>query len=119
MKKIIISIIFIIVLVVILTPSLVSAIKLKDPTGAGTVSEATVTDLIGKVASVIVGTAGSFGLLMFTYGGFMMLSSAGNTERLNQGKQILIWAVIGILAIMLSYLVIRLIIQAFSGGTIN
>jgi hypothetical protein len=53
-----------------------------------------------NIAKLIFGVTGSFALLMFVIGGFMILSSAGNQEKVNKGKQYLTNAVIGIFIIL-------------------
>lgn len=70
--------------------------------------------VIGRVINGILGITGSFGLFMFIYGGFIMLTSAGNTEKISKGKNILIWAIIGILVIMSSYAIVRFILGAIT-----
>jgi hypothetical protein len=60
-----------------------------------------------NVANIILGLTGSFALLMFVYGGFLMLSSAGEAEKVTEGKAVLRNAVFGILIIMMSGTVIR------------
>jgi hypothetical protein len=52
-----------------------------------------------NVARLILGVTGSFALLFFVYGGFMVLTSAGNESRVSKGKEILRNAVIGIFII--------------------
>ena len=113
-------IILVLIISFLLVPFLANAtnVKLKNPlTGADIVDidRAYVQTTIGKAASIIVGSVGAFALAMFIYGGVTLLTSAGNPERLGQGKQIIIWATIGILAIMGSYAVLNLIITYLSG----
>ncbi|MEY4744116.1 MAG: Type secretion system pilin [Candidatus Parcubacteria bacterium] len=52
-----------------------------------------------NVASLIVGVTGSFALLMFTFGGFMLLTSGGVESRVTKGKEILKNAIIGIVLV--------------------
>ncbi|HSD12075.1 MAG TPA: pilin [Patescibacteria group bacterium] len=52
-----------------------------------------------NVASLIVGITGSFALLMFVYGGFMLLTSAGVESRVTTGKTILKNAMIGLVLV--------------------
>ena len=52
-----------------------------------------------NVASLIVGVTGSFALLMFVYGGFMMITSGGVEAKVTLGKTILKNALIGIVLI--------------------
>ena len=109
-------IIFIFIISFIFLPFLSQAVSLKDPLGGRYGSDPEdIATLIGDVARIIIGTVGSFALIMFIYGGFMMLISAGNEKKIEEGKKILTWSVIGILAILSSYLVLSLVINALTG----
>lgn len=61
----------------------------------------------GNIANLILSATGSFALLMFVYGGFMMLSSGGAEDRVTQGKTIIRNAVIGIFLVLLAGYLIR------------
>ena len=70
----------------------------------------TLDDIIliaGNVATWILGIIGSLALLMFIYGGFVFIFSGGSQEKVTQGKQILINAVIGLVIVFSSYLIIQ------------
>jgi len=61
---------------------------------------------LGNIAQLILAVAGGLTLLMFVYGGFLMLASAGAEERVRKGKDTLKAALIGLAIILLSgYLV--------------
>jgi hypothetical protein len=64
-------------------------------------------ETFGNIAQLILGITGSFALLMFVYGGFVMLTSGGASERVSKGKTILTNAVIGILIIFTSGMLIQ------------
>ncbi len=66
-----------------------------------------VPDLIGRVARILMGMVGTFALLMFVYGSFLWLTSQGNTEQVQKGKQVFTWAVIGLIVVFSAYIVLR------------
>ncbi len=66
-----------------------------------------IPDLIGRSITIFIGVSGSFALLMFVYGGFLWLTSQGNTEKVQKGKQVFTWAVIGLVVIFTAYIVLR------------
>ena len=70
-----------------------------------------VPDLIGKIISGALGVVGSLALLMFIYGGITWMTSGGNEEKIKKGKQILIWAVFGIVIIFTSYSILNLVFE--------
>lgn len=72
-------------------------------------------ELIGKIINAILGIVGSLALVMFVYGGFMWMLSAGNKERVQRGKDILIWATVGLVVIFSAYALVRFVFQAFQG----
>ncbi len=74
-----------------------------------------VSIIIGQVIKLILGIIGAVALLMFVYGGFTWLTSAGSGEKVEKGKNILIWSVIGLIVILTSYVAVSFIINALTG----
>ncbi|MFH1047921.1 MAG: hypothetical protein V1738_06485 [Patescibacteria group bacterium] len=62
---------------------------------------------LGNIAQLILALTGSLALLMFVYGGFLMLSSGGSSSKVEQGKNTLKAAVTGILIVLLAGYLIR------------
>ena len=58
------------------------------------------------VTQWILGIVGSLALLMFIYGGFTWLTSAGNTKAVDKGKAIVMGAVAGLVVVFMSYSII-------------
>lgn len=71
----------------------------------------TVPELIGKIINGILGVVGSLALLMFIYGGFTWMLSGGNSSAVERGKNILMWAAIGLVIIFMSYALVSFIIK--------
>jgi hypothetical protein len=59
------------------------------------------------IATLILGITGSAALLMFVYGGFVLLSSGGESSKVTEGKTILRNAIIGILIIFTSGYIVQ------------
>jgi len=76
-----------------------------------------VSVVLGRVASIFMGLAGSVALLMFVYGGFTWITSGGSSERIKHGKDTMIWAVIGIAFIFSSYAILSYLLRVFSATT--
>lgn len=74
----------------------------------------TLPELIGYAIRALLGIIGSFALAVFVYGGFLWMTAAGNTERIQKGKNTLTWAAIGLAVIFLSYPIIRFILLALA-----
>lgn len=81
---------------------------LEDPLGLP--ADKPIPTLIGKVIKGALGIVGSLALVMFIYGGLVWMTSAGNEQRVKTGKDILIWATIGLVIIFTSYALVHFII---------
>lgn len=71
--------------------------------------------LAGNIIKSILGFVGSVALLVFIYGGFTWLTSAGNPDKIKKGQGTLIWAAIGLAFIFSSYMIASFIIKALGG----
>lgn len=65
-----------------------------------------------NVTKIILGTVGSLSLLMFVYGGVMMLISAGNSDQVSKAKGIIMAAIIGLVIVFVSYIIVSFVISA-------
>lgn len=85
---------------------------LVNPLGRGV----TIQNLFGRAARMLMGVSGSFALLMFVYGGFMWVTSAGNMDKVKKGKQVFTWATIGLVIIYGSYVLLSVVFNALGGA---
>jgi len=69
-----------------------------------------------SVVEFILGISGTVALLMFIYGGFLWVTSAGNGEKVNQGKSAVSNAVIGLVIVFASYTLITYGLSVFGVG---
>ncbi len=90
-----------------------SVVSLNNPLAAAGVT--TPQQLIGKVISAILGVIGSVALLMFVYGGFVWMTAAGNEKKVSQGRDVLMWAAIGLVIIFISYAAVKFLIGEVIG----
>jgi uncharacterized membrane protein YjfL (UPF0719 family) len=79
------------------------------------ISATSVPELVNSIVRSILGMVGALALFMFVYGGMLWMTSAGNTQRIEKGKETLIWATIGLVIIFASYAILSFIFQALSG----
>ena len=73
-------------------------------------------DLVNNVISGILGVIGAIALVMIVIGGVQWMTSGGNADRIRRGKDTLIWSIFGLLAIFVSYALIKFIFDALSGS---
>ncbi len=59
---------------------------------------------------------GSIAFLMFVYGGFTIILSFGNSEKVKHGQQILVAAVIGIIISLSAYLLVQFLVGALGAA---
>lgn len=65
-----------------------------------------------KGGEIALGFVGTFALAFFVYGGFMMIISMGNAERVKKGRDILVAAVVGIIITFSAYALINFVLEA-------
>lgn len=65
-----------------------------------------------KISQWIFGIVGSLTLIMFIYGGFTFLVSAGSSDKVSQAKKIIVAAVIGLIIVFASWLIINFVFKA-------
>lgn len=63
--------------------------------------------LLLNITRYLFSIIGALALLVFIYGGFLMILSAGNTEKVQQGKDAMMAAVIGLVVAFGGYLLIQ------------
>jgi hypothetical protein len=71
---------------------------------------------IGQVISGVLGFVGALTLLVFVYGGFQWLTSAGNEEKVRAGSQTMLYAAIGLFIIFGAYGILNLVIRGITTG---
>lgn len=70
-----------------------------------------------NIAMWILAIIGAVSLAYFVYGGFVLLTAAGNSGRVDQGRKILAGTVIGLIIVLGSFTFVRFIGTLFGGGS--
>lgn len=86
-----------------------TSVSITNPLAAGGIDSPQA--LIGKVINSVLGVVGSLALVMFVYGGLLWMTSAGSSDQVKKGKEIFIWATIGLVVIFSAYGLVRFVIQ--------
>jgi hypothetical protein len=71
------------------------------------------TQLIGKAIKAVLGILGAVALFIFVYGGFVWMTSGGSPEKIKTARTTLVWAVLGMAVIFLSYAAVDFVLKAF------
>lgn len=68
--------------------------------------------IAGRVIEAVLGIVGSLALIMFIYGGIIWMTAAGNEQSVTKGKNIVLWATLGLVVIFSSYALVKFVISA-------
>lgn len=77
------------------------------------------TGLITRIVNIILGISAAVAILFIIIGGFQYILSGANEGLAKRGKTTLTNAVIGLIIIILSYTVIRVVSRVFTTGTVT
>lgn len=85
---------------------------LSNPLGEGITNP---DQIIANIISTFLGLVGGIALIIFIWGGFLMLTSAGSPERTKKGRETLMWATLGLIIIFGSYGITQTVFTAITG----
>lgn len=113
-------------LVLIIAPFVVGAqFAAPDATGTGLdggpdsfAAQGSLTDFIFRVIQIALGLAGLIAVLFLIIGGFRYITAGGNSDGAENGKKTILNAVIGIIVIILSFVVVRVVSNTLTNTTI-
>jgi Ca2+/H+ antiporter len=71
----------------------------------------TVADLINDIISWVLGISGAIAVLFLILGGLQYVTSSGNKDKAEQAKQTILYAVIGLIVITLSFVIVFFVNQ--------
>lgn len=79
-----------------------------DYTGTATSNTVVILNLI---ASAILYFAAPVAIIVIAYSGFQMIIGNGEPEKIEEGKKTLIWSVVALFVMILSYSIIRIVLD--------
>ena|SRR3989304_3423710 len=77
-------------------------------------AKADVPVIIGRVVNIILTFSGIIVLVLFIYGGWLIMTSAGNADKIKRGRAVLLQTTIGIVIILASYAITDYILTNLS-----
>ncbi|MEK7122975.1 MAG: pilin, partial [Patescibacteria group bacterium] len=83
----------------------------KCPNFENPLKTANVPELVGNFFRAFFGLIGVIALVIFIYGGLLWMTSMGEEERVKRGRETMIWAGAGLIAILGSYAVVQFILR--------
>lgn len=98
------------------TPDPALAVNNNDPLGVNPGQESGLSDddpriIVGRIIQVALGLLGITAVVLIIYGGFMIMTSGGNDEKISKGKNILITSVIGLGIILAAYSITTFVLE--------
>ena len=105
---------FAVAAIALVWPASALAAVLSNPLGTTSIQV-----IIGRLIRAMLGVTGSIALLMFIWGGFLWLISAGEPEKVKKGKDAMKWATFGLVVIVGAYMIVNTIVKALESGTIG
>ncbi len=95
---------------------IINGVPVADKSECGNYSLDDIMRLAVNASGLILGLVGSLALVMFIYGGILMMTSGGTTtssdgkSKINQGKKVIMAAIIGLIIVFCSYLIINFVL---------
>lgn len=86
--------------------------------GTGLASSTNLMDLIVGIIYLLLFFAGTIAVLFVVIGGFWYLTSGGNEETAEKGRKTVTNAIIGIIIVVMSYAIIRVIQNTLIGPSV-
>ena len=72
--------------------------------------------LVLTIIQYFLGFLGLLAVIMVIYGGITYVTSAGNDEAVGKAKKIILYSVIGIIVILLSFVIVGAVLGSPTGG---
>ena len=79
----------------------------------------TMQDSIKNVINILLGLLGVIAVLIILYGGFMWMTAAGNEDKVEKAKKLIISGIIGIIIILSAYTIAQFVISGILSATGN
>jgi hypothetical protein len=70
------------------------------------------TQIIGRAIKLLTAFVGSIALALYIYSGLLWMTSAGNSGQVDKAKNILIWATLGVVIMLGSYVLVDFLFKS-------
>lgn len=106
MSKIFTTITTILLLCSLVVPSIALAATFNNPLRSDDPA-----DFIGTVIDFLLGLVFVLALLALVVGGVRMVASFGNEQSVASAKKIILWAIVGLTVVIMSWVIIRILVD--------
>lgn len=97
-------------------PEPISSRDLPDVIGSVTRGETSARDLARTILNFFLGFLGFLAVIMIIYGGFRYVTAGGEQEGLDNAKKIILYAIVGIIVILLSFAIVNTVLRGAAVG---
>lgn len=97
--------------------ALVTTKDLPGELGSATGGEGSVRAIIVKIINYFLTFLGIVAVLMIIYGGATYMTAGGKQESVDSAKKTILYALIGIVIILLSFAIVNTVVGAATGGS--
>lgn len=73
--------------------------------------------LAGRLIAGLLSVIGTITLLMFVYAGVLWITAQGEPKKVQRGKDIMVWATLGLGVIAGAYVLVNALVKAFTTGS--
>jgi len=101
-----------ILLIIVLAPLTVEAVTIDNPLKADNFK-----DLINTIINIIYYLSIPIGAIMFIIAGFYFVTAAGEPEKINMAKKMILWTLVGLLVVVSAKGIMALFIEIFKVKT--
>lgn len=98
-------------------PSPISTRDLPDVIGGVTGGETSARELARTILNFLLGFLGFLAVIMIIYGGFRYMTAGGEEQGLESAKKIILYAIVGIIVILLSFAIVNTVLKGAATGT--
>ncbi len=86
-----------------------------DAAAGNSIPKKEIATIIGRILRTALGFVGTLFLLLMVYAGFLYMTAAGDSKKVDQAKQLITGAIIGVIIIASAYAITGFVLTAATG----
>jgi type IV secretory pathway VirB2 component (pilin) len=95
---------------------LIQSTDVPSKIGAATGNQGSARALILTILDFFLGFLGLLAVIMIIYGGMLYMTASGDQQKVDKGKKILMYAIIGIVIILMSFAIVNTVLSGAGAG---
>ncbi|MEW6408022.1 MAG: Mbov_0395 family pilin-like conjugal transfer protein [Patescibacteria group bacterium] len=98
----------------VILPNVLAQYGLEKAEGITGIAKGTIPEYVGGIINAVVGILGVILVVLIIYGGVMYMTSAGSEEKTKSARNILTYAIIGVVIVFASYIISKFVLSALT-----